>query len=108
MVLPKTTTFMEAACKIRTHLTVHPFAFRVHTHELGRVVSGWRVTDDMAWSLVGKKVIFHLLSYFQVKLSYCLLYGFLALLSGTNWVLVSKSTLKLLVINLHFIEGSSN
>ena len=57
MVLPKTTTYMEAACKIRTHRTIHPFAFRVHTHELGRVVSGWKVTDDMAWSLVGKKVL---------------------------------------------------
>ena len=54
MVLPRTTTYMEAACTLATPLTLHPFAFRVHTHELGRVVSGWRVSPDMEWTLVGK------------------------------------------------------
>ena len=26
---PRTTTFMEAACKISTDLVIHPFAYRV-------------------------------------------------------------------------------
>ena len=54
MILPRTTTYMEAACTLSTPLSLHPFAFRVHTHELGRVVSGWRVSPDMQWTLVGK------------------------------------------------------
>ena len=54
MILPRTTTYMEAACTLSTPLTLHPFAFRVHTHELGRVVSGWRVSPDMQWTLIGK------------------------------------------------------
>ena len=55
MIAPKTTTYMEAACKLNTKLTLHPFAFRTHTHALGRVVSGWKVTEAMEWSLIGKE-----------------------------------------------------
>ena len=55
MIAPKTTTYMEAACKLNTKLTIHPFAFRTHTHALGRVVSGWKVSEDMEWSLIGKE-----------------------------------------------------
>lgn len=40
----RATQYMEAACKLNTGLTIHPFAFRTHTHALGRVVSGWKVT----------------------------------------------------------------
>merc|ERR1712218_773884 len=45
----------EAACKLNTKLTIHPFAFRTHTHALGRVVSGWKVSPNMEWTLLGKK-----------------------------------------------------
>ena len=55
MIPARTTTYMEAACKLNTNLVIHPFAFRTHTHALGRVVSGWKVTQDMEWSLIGKK-----------------------------------------------------
>ena len=48
------TTKSEAACMLETHLMLHPFAFRVHTHALGRVVSGWKVSPDMQWTLLGK------------------------------------------------------
>jgi peptidylglycine monooxygenase len=49
------TTKAETACKIRTELPIHPFAFRVHTHSLGRAVSGWKVTPNMEWTLLGKE-----------------------------------------------------
>ena len=52
----QTTTYSEAACELNTNLIVHPFAFRVHTHGLGRVVSGWKVTPDMSWTLLGNTV----------------------------------------------------
>ena len=51
----KTTTYSEAACQLDTDLVIHPFAFRVHTHDLGRVVSGWKVSPDMSWTLIGKR-----------------------------------------------------
>jgi peptidylglycine monooxygenase len=73
----KATTKMEAACQIYEDVrsreemfvladvlhgqilyfqkVVHPFAFRVHTHRLGRVVSGWRVKDRQEWELIGKE-----------------------------------------------------
>jgi len=51
----KTTTYSEAACALSTDKEIHPFAFRVHTHGLGRVVSGWKVSPDMQWTLLGKK-----------------------------------------------------
>ena len=41
----RATQYMEAACKLTTSLTLHPFAFRTHTHDLGRVVSGWKVRN---------------------------------------------------------------
>jgi len=55
MIPAKSTSYMEAACKLNTKLKIHPFAFRTHTHALGRVVSGWKVSEHMEWDLVGKK-----------------------------------------------------
>jgi len=55
MIPAKATTYMEAACKLNTDLVIHPFAFRTHTHALGRVVSGWKVSPEMEWTLIGKK-----------------------------------------------------
>lgn len=50
---------METACEITEKKTIHPFAYRTHTHSLGRVVSGYRVrTDDNGddqWTLLGKR-----------------------------------------------------
>ncbi len=38
---------------------MHPFAFRVHSHARGKVVSGWKVTGDgdggHEWELIGKR-----------------------------------------------------
>jgi len=49
------TTFFETACKVDDARTIHPFAFRTHTHSLGKVVSGWKISDGKDWSLIGKK-----------------------------------------------------
>ena len=48
------TTHNEAACKITEDVIIHPFRYFAHTHGLGKVVSGWKVTQDMSWTLVGK------------------------------------------------------
>ncbi|XP_042230056.1 peptidylglycine alpha-hydroxylating monooxygenase-like isoform X2 [Homarus americanus] len=55
---PKSVEYMETACTINEDKILHPFAFRTHTHALGRVVSGYKVTrkgyfDD--WELIGKR-----------------------------------------------------
>ena len=35
---------MEVACKLeKLDRPIHPIAFRVHTHQLGRSVMGWKV-----------------------------------------------------------------
>lgn len=45
---------MEAACKIQENKRIYPFAYRTHTHSLGKVVSGYRVRDGK-WALLGKR-----------------------------------------------------
>ncbi|XP_064106130.1 peptidylglycine alpha-hydroxylating monooxygenase-like isoform X1 [Macrobrachium nipponense] len=55
---PKSVEYMETACSIEEDKVIHPFAFRTHTHALGRVVSGYKVTKDGLgdkWELIGKK-----------------------------------------------------
>ncbi|XP_059085874.1 peptidylglycine alpha-hydroxylating monooxygenase-like [Tigriopus californicus] len=52
---PHSTTFFETACEIDDPRVIHPFAYRVHTHALGKVVSGWRVQGKSKWDLIGKK-----------------------------------------------------
>lgn len=56
---PKSQTYMETACEIEENKVIYPFAYRTHTHSLGRVVSGYRVTKDETgedhWSLLGKR-----------------------------------------------------
>jgi len=49
------TTYFESSCEIEDPREIHPFAYRVHTHGLGKVVSGWRVRDKSSWQLIGKK-----------------------------------------------------
>lgn len=55
LALPHSTTFFESACEIEDEREIHPFAFRTHTHKLGKVVSGWRVRDRANWDLIGKR-----------------------------------------------------
>ncbi|XP_040581267.1 peptidylglycine alpha-hydroxylating monooxygenase [Lepeophtheirus salmonis] len=51
------TTFFETSCEVRDDREIHPFAFRTHTHGLGRIVSGWKVSpyQNWTWSLIGKR-----------------------------------------------------
>lgn len=51
---PNSVTYMEAACKFQEPVTLHPFAFRVHTHKLGKVVSGYRVREGK-WTEIGRR-----------------------------------------------------
>ena len=51
----QTTTNSEVACSLKEDKVIHPFAFRVHTHGLGRVVSGWKVVNKREWTLLGKE-----------------------------------------------------
>ena len=37
---PHSTTYFETACEIEDERTIHPFAFRTHTHSLGELVFG--------------------------------------------------------------------
>lgn len=49
------TTYFESACMLEEDQPMHPFAFRTHTHSLGKAVSGWRVQGNKHWSLIGKR-----------------------------------------------------
>lgn len=44
---------METACNIDEDKVIHPFAFRVHTHSLGKVVTGYRIRDGK-WTMIGR------------------------------------------------------
>lgn len=56
---PMKTEKMETVCQIKEKKTIHPFAYRTHTHSLGKVVSGWSVrsdqNDENQWTLLGKR-----------------------------------------------------
>lgn len=56
---PKTVTHMDVECQVTENKTLYPFAYRTHTHSLGRIVSGYRVTRDDTgldhWHLLGKR-----------------------------------------------------
>ncbi|XP_068146120.1 peptidylglycine alpha-hydroxylating monooxygenase isoform X1 [Drosophila tropicalis] len=53
------TEHMETACEISENKVLHPFAYRVHTHGLGKVVSGYRVRSNdrgvQEWTQLGKR-----------------------------------------------------
>lgn len=55
----KKTENMEVACQINEKKTIYPFAYRTHTHALGKVVSGYRVREDETgkdqWTQLGKR-----------------------------------------------------
>lgn len=56
---PMKVEHMETLCDIRENKTIHPFAYRTHTHSLGRVVSGYQVRVDEQgtdhWTRLGKR-----------------------------------------------------
>lgn len=56
---PLKTEHMETACEISENKTIYPFAYRTHTHQLGKVVSGYRVrknsTNQDEWTVLGKR-----------------------------------------------------
>ncbi|CRL08280.1 CLUMA_CG020999, isoform A [Clunio marinus] len=56
---PMKKEYMETACEITENKTIYPFAYRTHTHSLGKVVSGYRVRKDEEgidhWTLLGKR-----------------------------------------------------
>ncbi|KAK0166496.1 hypothetical protein PV328_004911 [Microctonus aethiopoides] len=46
--------YMETACELAENKVIHPFAYRVHTHSLGKVVSGYVIKGDR-WIELGKR-----------------------------------------------------
>uniref|UniRef100_A0A8C2WW94 Peptidylglycine alpha-amidating monooxygenase n=1 Tax=Cyclopterus lumpus TaxID=8103 RepID=A0A8C2WW94_CYCLU len=46
-------TNADMACEY-TSYPIYPFAFRTHTHRLGKVVSGYRIRDGK-WNLIGRQ-----------------------------------------------------
>ncbi|KAM6985156.1 peptidyl-glycine alpha-amidating monooxygenase B [Aplochiton taeniatus] len=46
-------TNADVACDYESY-PIYPFAFRTHTHRLGKVVSGYRIRDGK-WSLIGRQ-----------------------------------------------------
>lgn len=56
---PMKTEHMETSCQIKENKTIYPFAYRTHTHQLGKVVSGYRVRKNRnnqdEWTLLGKR-----------------------------------------------------
>ncbi|XP_067340274.1 peptidyl-glycine alpha-amidating monooxygenase B isoform X1 [Channa argus] len=54
VILPgKRVTDADIACDY-TSYPIYPFAFRTHTHHLGKVVSGYRIRDGK-WTLIGRQ-----------------------------------------------------
>ncbi|XP_068429470.1 peptidyl-glycine alpha-amidating monooxygenase B isoform X2 [Clinocottus analis] len=54
VILPgKRVTNADIACDYSSY-PIYPFAFRTHTHQLGKVVSGYRIRDGK-WNLIGRQ-----------------------------------------------------
>lgn len=51
---PESTEHLEITCPIIENKIIHPFAFRVHTHQLGKVVTGYRIRNNK-WTLLGRR-----------------------------------------------------
>ncbi|XP_063990297.1 peptidylglycine alpha-hydroxylating monooxygenase [Diachasmimorpha longicaudata] len=45
---------METACTLKEQKTIHPFAYRTHTHSLGKVVAGYVIRNN-SWVELGKR-----------------------------------------------------
>ncbi|XP_053609640.1 peptidylglycine alpha-hydroxylating monooxygenase [Plodia interpunctella] len=58
VIAPRKLEHMETACTISEDKVIHPFAFRTHTHSLGKLVAGYVVRKNRkgdVWQLIGKK-----------------------------------------------------
>lgn len=53
-IAPKATEYMEAACSLSENKKIIPFAYRTHTHSLGKVVSGYVIKNNY-WIELGKR-----------------------------------------------------
>lgn len=53
MIRAHTRENFESACRINENLTLYPFAFRTHTHKLGKAVTGYVVRKGR-WTNIGK------------------------------------------------------
>lgn len=51
---PKRTEYMETACVIHEDKKIIPFAYRTHTHSLGKIVSGYVIKNNN-WIELGKR-----------------------------------------------------
>ncbi|XP_034245258.1 peptidylglycine alpha-hydroxylating monooxygenase [Thrips palmi] len=58
-IAPHSVEHMETSCEVKEHKVIHPFAYRTHTHSLGKVVSGYRVRRDEQgqdhWTELGRR-----------------------------------------------------
>ncbi|XP_015108910.1 peptidylglycine alpha-hydroxylating monooxygenase [Diachasma alloeum] len=45
---------METACTLKENKTIHPIAYRTHTHSLGKVVAGYVIRNN-SWVELGKR-----------------------------------------------------
>lgn len=58
---PMSVEHMDSACRMREQKTIHPFAYRTHTHSLGKLVAGYRVRrvggedGKQEWVQLGKR-----------------------------------------------------
>lgn len=52
---PRKVVHMETSCSITENKTIYPFAYRTHTHSLGKVVSGYVVKPNNKWIELGKR-----------------------------------------------------
>lgn len=55
MIPARQTEHLETACEIKEDKKLYPFAYRTHTHSLGKVVSGYKVRGGDKWTLLGKR-----------------------------------------------------
>lgn len=59
VIAPMKTEHMETACHIKENKIIYPLAYRTHTHQLGKVVSGYKVRKNQygidEWTLLGKR-----------------------------------------------------
>lgn len=59
VIQPMSVEHLEVACEISENKTIYPFAYRVHTHSLGKLVAGYRVRADSKgkdqWTQLGKR-----------------------------------------------------
>ncbi|XP_055377670.1 peptidylglycine alpha-hydroxylating monooxygenase [Condylostylus longicornis] len=76
---PTSTEHMETACEITEKKTIYPIAYRTHTHNLGKVVSGYRVRQDNTgkdeWTLLGKRDPLTPQMFYPVENTEPILYG---------------------------------